>query len=240
MTRARLLRYGSLVMPMFLAASSLGGAADAPAGRSYRILVISTSKPSFDRFVNLMNAIGAQAPGTAFTFEAMAEAAAIPQLVAGTADMVVPYPKAPMDGKPYFLSAAPVTKAYYVLYTNTARPLDLTKIAQYTIEGDRRNEGVLGLSLRQSTGPEDSLTKVHDGTIDAYINAEGATDPALRTLGFKNIHRYLYKETQNYVLLSKTGSGPAIDGLLSQAVPRAAGTPGYDDMQKRPYGDWQP
>jgi len=240
MTRAGILRYGSLVVPMFIAGSRLAGAADAAAGPPDRILVISTSKPSFDRFVNLMNAIAAQVPGTVFTFEAMPEAPAIAQLVAGQADMVVPYPKSPMDDKPYVLSAAPVTKAYYVLYTNTARPLDLTKIAQYTIEGDRRNEGVLGLSLRQSTGPEDSLTKVHDGTIDGYINAEGATDPALRTLGFKNIHRYLYKETQNYVLLPKTAAGRNVDQLLSQAVPRAAGTPGYDDMQKRPYGDWQP
>jgi hypothetical protein len=205
-----------------------------------RVLVISTSKPSFERFVNLMNAIGAQVPGTVFTFEAMAEAAALPQLAAGAADMVVPYPKAPMDDKPYVLSAAPVTMAYYVLYTNAARPLDLTKIAQYTIEGDRRNEAVLELSLRQSAGPEDSLTKVHDGAIDGYVNAEGATDPALCALGFKNIHRHLYKETHNYVLLPKTAAGRHIDRLLSQAVARAAGTPGYDDMQKRPYGDWQP
>jgi polar amino acid transport system substrate-binding protein len=202
--------------------------------------VISTSKPSFDRFVSLMNAIGAQMPGTVFTFEATAEAAALPQLVAGAADMVVPYPKAPMDDKPYVLSAAPVTMAYYVLYTNAGWPLDLTKIAQYTIEGNRRNEAVLGLSLRQSSGPEDSLTKVHDATIDGYINAEGATDPALRALGFKNIRRYLYKETHNYVLLPKTTAGRNTDRLLSLAVLRAAGMPGYDDMQKRPYGDWQP
>lgn len=179
-------------------------------------------------------------PGTVFTFEATAEADALPQLGAGAADMVVPYAKAPMDDKPYVLSAAPVTMAYYVLYTNAARPLDLTNIAQYTIEGNRRNEAVLGLSLRQSTSPEDSLTKVHDGTIDGYINAEGATDPALRALGFKNIRRYLYKETHNYVLLPKTAAGRNTDRLLSLAVPRAAGTPGYDDMQKRPYGDWQP
>lgn len=187
-----------------------------------------------------MNAIGAQIPGTAFTFEALPEAAALAQLVAGQADMIVPYPQAPLDGKPYFVSAAPVTKAYYVLYTNTARPLDLSQMARYTIEGARRNEAVLGLSLQQSGGPEDSLTKVHNGTIDGYVNAEGATDPALRTLGFKNIHRRLYKETPNYVLLSKSGAGPTIDRLLSLAIPRAAGTPGYDDMQKRPYGDWQP
>jgi hypothetical protein len=205
-----------------------------------RVLVISTSKPSFDRFVNLMNAIAAQVPGTTFTFEAMAEAAALPLLAAGEADMVVPYPQSPLDDKPYVLSAAPVTKAYYVLYTSTARPLDLTRIAQYTIEGDPRNEAVLGLALQQSAGPEESLTKVHDGTIDGYINAEGATDPALRALGFKHIHRYLYKETQNYVLLPKTAAGRESDRLLSQAVARAAGTPGYDHMQTRPYGDWQP
>jgi polar amino acid transport system substrate-binding protein len=205
-----------------------------------RVLVISTSKPSFDRFVNLMNAIGAQVPGTVFTFEAMPEAAAIAQLVAGEADMIVPYPPVPLDGKPYRLSAAPVTKAYYVLYTNTARPLDLAKIAQYTIEGDRRNEAVLGLSLRQSSGPEESLTNVHDGTIDGYINAEGATDPALRALGFKNIRRYLYKDTQNYVLLPKTAGGRSSDEMLSLEVPRAVGSPGYDHMQQRPYGDWQP
>jgi polar amino acid transport system substrate-binding protein len=205
-----------------------------------RVLVISTSKPSFERFVNLMNAIGAQVPGTAFTFEAMAEAAAIPQLVAGQADMIVPYPASELDGKPYFLSAAPVTKAYYVLYTNTARPLDLAKIAQYAIEGDRRNESVLGLSLRPSSDPEASLTRVHDGAIDGYINAEGATDPALRALGFRNIHRQLYKETENYALLPKTAAGRTLNETLSQAVARAAGTPGYDHMQRRPYGDWQP
>jgi hypothetical protein len=204
------------------------------------VVVISTSKSSYERFVDLMNAIGAQMPGSAFTFEALPEAAAIAQLVAGQAGMVVPYPKSPLDGKPYVLSAAPVTKAYYVLYTNTARPLDLTRIAQYTIEGERRNEDVLQLSLRQSAGPESSLTKVHDGTIDAYINAEGATDPALRALGFQNIHRRLYRETQNYVLLPDTAAGRNVDRLLSQAVARSAGTPGYDHMQQRPYGDWQP
>ncbi len=205
-----------------------------------RVLVISTSEPAFERFVNLMNAIGAQVPGTVFTFEAIAEAAALPQLASGAADMIVPYPKSPLDGMPYLLSAAPVTKAYYVLYTNTARPLDLAQIGRYTIEGHRRNESVLGLSLQQSAGPEASLTKVHDGTIDGYINAEGATDPALRALGFTNIRRDLYKETHNYVLLADTSAGRDIDRLLSQAVARAAGTPGYDDMQKRPYGDWQP
>jgi polar amino acid transport system substrate-binding protein len=204
------------------------------------VLVISTSRPSFERFVELMNAIGAHMPGATFTYEALPEAAAIAQLVAGQAGMVVPYPKSPLEGKPYVLSAAPVTKAYYVLYTNTARPLDLSKIAQYTLEGERRNEGVLELSLRQSAGPESSLTHVHDGTIDGYINAEGATDPALRALGFKNIHRRLYKETQNYVLLPDTAAGRDIDQRLSQAVARAAGTPGYDHMQQRPYGDWQP
>ena len=205
-----------------------------------RVLVISTSKPSFERFVNLMNAIGVQIPGARLTFEAVPEAVALPQLVAGQADMIVPYARSATDDKPYFLSAAPVTKAYYVLYTNTARPLELSKIAQYTIEGERRNEAVLGLSLRQSGGPEESLTHVHDGTIDGYINAEGATDPALRALGFKNIHRHLYEETHNYVLLPKTAAGRDFDRLLSHAVSRAVGSPGYDDMQKRPYGDWQP
>ena len=204
------------------------------------VLVISASKPSFERFVDLMNAIGAQMPGTAFTFEALPETVAIERLVAGQAGMVVPYPKSPLEGKPYLLSAAPVTKAYYVLYTNTARPLDLTRIAQYTIEGERRNESVLELSLRQSAGPERSLTRVHEGTIDGYINAEGATDPALRALGFTNIHRRLYKETQNYVLLPDTAAGRDTDQRLLQAVERAAGTPGYDHMQQRPYGDWQP
>jgi polar amino acid transport system substrate-binding protein len=205
-----------------------------------RVLVISPGKPAFDRFVNLMNAIGSQVPGTVFSFEAVAETDALAQLAAGTADMAVPYPQAPMDGKPFVLSAAPVTKAFYVLYSNTARPLDLTRIAHYALEGNRRNESVLGLALRQSASPQESLTKLHNGEIDGYINAEGATDPALRALGYKNIHRRLYKETDNYVLLPDTAAGREFDRLLSAAVARAAGTPGYDHMQKRPYGDWQP
>jgi hypothetical protein len=59
-------------------------------------------------------------------------------------------------------------------------------------------------------------------------------------LGFTNIHRLLYEETHNYVLLPKTDIGRQADQFLSAAVPRAKGTRGYDQMQERPYGDWQP
>lgn len=190
--------------------------------------------------MNLLDAIGAQVPGTEFILEPVAEDAALARLEAAQADMIVPYAPTPLEGKPFFLSRMPVTKAYYVLYTNAARPLDFENLAKYTIEGNRRNEAVLGMPLRQSGGPVESLTKLHDGVIDGYINAEGATDPALRLLGFTDIRRRLYREADNYVLLPKTDTGRRIDELLSIAVPLAAGTPGYDAMQKRPYGDWQP
>jgi hypothetical protein len=208
---------------------------------AYRVLIISRSKLSYDRFVNLMNALAAQVPNTTLTFEAVAEAAALVRLATGTADMVVPYAKQTWDHvQPYFLSVAPVTKAYYVLYTNTAHPLDLAQLGRYTIEGEQRNAGALGLTLKPSSDPAASLQRVHDGVIDGYINAEGATDPTLRELGFRNIHRLLYVETHNYVLLPKTDIGRRADQFLSAAVPRAKGTPGYDHMQERPYGDWQP
>jgi hypothetical protein len=207
----------------------------------YRVLIISPGKPSYDRFVNLMNALATQVPNTTMTFEGVSEAAAIARLAAGTADMVVPYPtQTGDDAQDYRLSVAPVTKAYYILYTNTAHPLDVANLSRYTIEGDPRNSAVLGLALKPSRDPAASLQRVHDWVADGYINAEGATDPTLRELGFKNIRRWLYKETHNYVLLPKNDAGRRADEFLSAAVSRAKGTAGYDKMQERPYGDWQP
>lgn len=207
--------------------------------RAYRVRIISPGEAAFERFVNLMNALARRVPRTNLEFASAGEREAI-ALVAGEAEMVVPYPPGGAGVAGCFLSAAPVTKAFYVLYTNVAKPLDASRLAAYALEGERRNENVLGVTLAQSGGPGDSLRKVHEGTLDGYINAEGATDPTLRRLGYANIHRELFRAADNYVLLPSSEAGRSADRFLSAAVPLAPGEPGYDTMQRRPYGEWQP
>ena len=206
----------------------------------HRVLIIIPGAPAFGRFVGLIDAIGAHIPGATFTYAFAPEGEALDLLAAGRAEMIVPYPKAPLDGVPFFLSTAPVTKAYYVLYTNTSKRLDVARLAHYAIEGEARNAAVLGVALRASGGAAESIAKVSRGLIDGYISPEGAADPALRKLGFKNVHRRLYLKTDKYVLLPDTRAGQHFDRLLTAAIPHAVGTPGYDRMQERPYGEWQP
>lgn len=207
----------------------------------YRAAITVRAQDSIDRFRRLLNALAAQRSDVQIEFVLLPLPAALEKLRSGEIDMIVPF-AAPGAGEtvPAALATTPIMKGYQILYTNRARPLDPARLDGRRIEVTASMAASFAFPTLPSAGPEESFARLNAGEIDGYINAEGVADAALKRLGFRSIHRHLYREIEGFAMI---GSGPRaleVEAFLTAAAKSAVTHPDFRMMQERTYGDWQP
>ena len=214
----------------------------APSIANLRTAITVAAPDSQDRFRRLISALVAQHPGTRTEFIFTPSPDALDMLERGEVDIVIPF-AAPSEGNtsPVRLSSSSVMKGYVILYTNREHPLDPDALNGKRIEASASLAASLAFPTMLSSGPVDSLTRLNDKQIDGFISAEGVADAALMRLGFKSIHRHLYRVISGYVAIGDGAQSVAVDNFLTVAVERAQGNgdPDFAMMQERTYGEWQ-
>ena len=142
----------------------------------------------------------------------------------------------------YDYSTETIFHVNFTLYTNKSKPLDINKIKDYNLETDLAHVQYFGFPVAGSTSIEGSLKKVDAGRIDGFIFADNASDPVIKNLDLKNIHRQLYQVFDVKIILPKGEHGKETDKFLSDAIKKLRDNGKYDAIMggiDRKFEDWQ-
>lgn len=195
--------------------------------------------------VDLVKAIEKES-GTVIKREVVPFARSLDNVVNRRADFHLPLIMAPdLDEAKlgYDHSTETIFHVNFVLYANKNKPLDPAKLASYKLETDRAHTQYFPFAVEPTSSIESSLKKVDAGRIDGFIFADFASDPLVKQLGLKNVHRSLYKVFDVKIILPKGARGGEVDKFLSTHI-QALRQKGVYDKIMGPidvrYVDWQP
>jgi hypothetical protein len=153
---------------------------------------------------------------------------------------------------PFDYSTAVIDRMCFILYTNKAKPIDVTNLKngnsnKYQIESDIGNMQMFNFSTLASTNIPGSLKKVNDGKIDGYIMGVAPTDDILRANkdSMKNIKRQLWDIFDMGFIIQKGAKGGPDDKFLSAGMKKMVDSGKFlkiigDLAPVEKYVDWQP
>lgn len=131
----------------------------------------------------------------------------------------------------------------FVVYSNKNSGVTLENIATKKVETDRAHVEYFPFKITPSNSIVKSLKKVNDGTIDAFVFADFATDPNVKALSLNNIKRDLYKTFDSKIVLPKNERGKDVDKMLSVAIAALKKNGKFQELMgpiDLAYNNWQP
>lgn len=144
---------------------------------------------------------------------------------------------------PFMYSTETIFQVNFVLYTKKGSDVTLDNLKSKKIETDRAHVAYFPFDIKPTNSIAKSLEKVHNGTIDGFIFADFATDPYLKSSGFKDIKRGLYKVFESKMVLPKTARGKEVNNVLSLAIGKLRQSGELEKIMHKidlPYNNWQP
>ncbi|WBA13617.1 type 2 periplasmic-binding domain-containing protein [Salinivibrio proteolyticus] len=198
-------------------------------------------------FVDFARYLDAQDPSTDITISIYPIFRAINNISRGQADIALPAIrplKEDISDLPFAFSTVSFGVVPHVLYTHKSKPLNATLLKAnpdgYIIESiphDFDFEVVRSHSIRQS------LKRLHNGRIDAFIWAQTEADQVLRELGYTDIKRELFADMEDVFMIPKGEAGEEIDAYLTQLLTPLIESGELEQQHRKihaPYDDWQP
>jgi len=170
----------------------------------------------------------------------------IRNLTSGSADYHIPLIEPPNASKldlPYAFSTETLFQVAFVLYSNKEKPIDTSKLGQYTIATELAHTGFFPFPVDGLSCLSCALKMVESERIDGFIFAQNEMDPFIKTFGLKKIHRQLYKNFDVKVLIPKGEQGKRIDKYFSVGIKYLKARGEYEHLLEpllTPYKDWQP
>lgn len=204
-------------------------------------------------FVDLIREIDKEYPGE-IEIKVFPFARSLNNIVMGKADFHMPMIRNKLvsdDSLPYRYVSEIMGHVVFVIYSNKANPITLDKIqtAQkceafpYRIETMRGFKDYFPFPVIDTSQVECSLQKVDSGRADAFIFAQEESDYTIRTLGLNNIHREMYDQFEDVMVIPKGQRGEALDKILSRHIKRLKTNGSWQKMHLKvhlPYAQWQP
>jgi polar amino acid transport system substrate-binding protein len=234
-----------------VAAAPRAVAVDAPDLLASAVLLPGLVNSSTDGpFIDLIRAIDDAYPEGRIRIDAYPVARAVANVVDGTADLAFPEMSLGPDSDaklPYRFSTEPLGRVSFVLYSNTAKPLDRAQILAAAERGQPYDIVAppmdWGFPTLQFINFDSTFKRIGAGRIDGLLWAQEEADKVLRELGLKNIRRAHFHDYDDIFILPRSPRGDFVDGILSRVIKamRANGTlaAAYGKVH-RPYVAWQP
>lgn len=205
-------------------------------------------------FVDLVKAIDEVYTEGTIEIQVVPFARSFQMMMTGASDFHVPSfidPNIPASEIPFGHVPEPMGKVKLLIYSNAAKPITAADIKAaitaggefpYVIEVGGGTELNFPFPTVGSNSDAQSLRKVNAGRIDAYIwPPEG--DIVVRDEKLKNLHREIYAEFDDVVLVAKSPRGEQVAQILDAAMKelkRQGRLKQYHDRVHFPYEDWQP
>lgn len=209
--------------------------------------------PDKGAFVDIVKAIAKIYPGK-ITIEVVPFERSINNVLEGRADFHIPILRNPANTAlklPYRYATEKTGSVPIVIYSNkdkiiTKMTIDAA-IAKggkfpYTIEVAGGLEPVYPFPCMSSNNSEASLQKVQNKRIDAFLFGN-EIDQSLKSLKLNAIHRELYGNFDDAIIIPKGPKGDEIDRILSNCLRKLNASGRLQELYKKvrsPYTDWQP
>jgi polar amino acid transport system substrate-binding protein len=167
-------------------------------------------------------------------------------LTKGLVDYHIPLIKIPgIDPTtlPYAFSTSTLFQVAFVLYTNVNKPLDRSRLGDYTILTDTAHTDFFPFKVSGVTCLPCAIRTLNAGRIDGFIFAQNEIDPYILKYKLGNIHRQLYHNFDVKVLIPRGEAGQSVDRYLSAGIGKLRANGAYDKLLApvlAPYKDWQP
>ena len=131
----------------------------------------------------------------------------------------------------------------FTIYSGKDVKITPDSASKFKVETEAAHTNYFNFPIQPSTNLEGSLKKVDAGRLDAFIFADGASDPIVKQNKLANIKRQLYKRFDVRIVLPKGGRGGPTDKFLSETIGKLVKS---GEMAKimapidAPFDNWQP
>lgn len=205
-------------------------------------------------FVDLVKAIDDVYKEGTITIKVSPFARSFENVMRGKADFHIPSfvdPNIPEEKLPFGYVAEPMGTVKLLLYSNSAEPISLADIEAamarggdfpYVIEVGAGMKIMFPFPTKGSNNMDQSLKKVNAGRIHAYIWPPEA-DLLVRDLKLGNIHREIYSDFDDIIVVAKSPRGEEVSRIIEEALKelrRQGRLKQFHDKVHLPYTDWQP
>lgn len=144
---------------------------------------------------------------------------------------------------PFLYATDTMFHVNFVIYSNKNSDVTLNNIATKKVETDRAHIEYFPFKITPSNSIVKSLQKVNEGVIDAFVFADFATDPNVKSLSLTNIKRELYKTFDSKIVLPKNERSKTVNKMLSSAIAQLKVNGKFQKLMgpiDLAYNDWQP
>jgi polar amino acid transport system substrate-binding protein len=222
--------------------------------QEYTAVVPHLSPTTSEVYKNLAAAI-MEAGGAKASIKVMPFAQAVWSLENNVADLLVAQIANPFPAKVAALkvdySTADLFQMVFVLYANKDKPVDPAALQQgnpgnLLVETDSAHVDYFPFKAVGSPSIDQSLQRLAQGRIDAFVFAQPSTDAALKRLGFKNVTRQFYGQFVTKVGLRKGARGGPLDKAISAGLEKLKANGKWDQLTRQylqgssMYIEWQP
>lgn len=201
--------------------------------------------------MQLVEAIWATQVGLSVRLEAMPLERVVDNVINGTADFGFPDVRLPggQDSqRSYRWSTHAMGQVSFVLYSRRGAEVtrqhieSLQRVRPFPLDIEAPDLE-FGFPLRRFTSLRSALSKVSAGRLDALLWAQEEADDELRRLQLPNIHRALYSDFDDVLMLHEGPQGAWLDQAWSQGVAALTASGRQVELYRqvhRPFTPWQP
>ncbi len=246
---------GKLLIICVTALCLLGGksfARDLTVSLAYLPKILES--PEEGVFVDLVKAIDEVYTEGKFTIKVYPMARSIHNVVQGKADFHLPMIRntiVPIEKLPFRFSTERLGKVVFVIYSHKDFPITEQMLKEskdknpfpYKLETGRGLETYFDFPITPIANLDSSLRKVTINRVDGLIWAQEETDFLVKTLNLKSIHRELYLEYDDIVIIPKGPRGDEIDAILTKAIKELRASGRLAKLHGKihvPFNNWQP
>ena len=131
----------------------------------------------------------------------------------------------------------------FTLYSGKAIDITAATAGKFKVETEAAHTNYFNFPIAPSSNLEGSLKKVDAGRLDAFIFADGASDPIVKQAKLTNVKRQLYKRFDVRIVLPKGARGGPTDKFLSDTIAKMVKSGEMARIMgplEAPFDNWQP
>jgi polar amino acid transport system substrate-binding protein len=211
--------------------------------------------PDKGAFVDLVKEMGKVYKDGKIIIEVYPFARSINNIIEGKADFHIPClenPAIDQSKLPYRFVTEKMGSVSFAIYSEAGKPITKKMIDEavgkggkfpYKIEVPRGTGDNFNFPNLPSDDVSQSLQKVSLKRIDAYVVAHDEGDAVLKSLKLKTIHRELWGDFIDGIIIQKGPKGDETDKILSDLLRKLKASGKLKEMHEKlhlPYDDWQP
>lgn len=118
----------------------------------------------------------------------------------------------------------------FAIYSTKGVDVTAATASKFKVETEQAHVQYFDFPIVASSSIEGSLKKVNAGRVDAFVFADMASDPVVKSAGLENVERRLYKRFDVKVVLPKGSRGGPVDKWLTEHIGKLRASGEFDKI----------